>query len=134
MMGECGCGDLYLRRGRRVEGTEGVLAADVYQGCRYCNSPLAVRLYFFDEQGWQEWGDGVPMAETMEPDEFGGNDGHGWHVTLFGRDELVQAAREDEELSRVRLDDYSSLADLLSEWGLHLLKRALARREERGDE
>lgn len=139
-MGQCGCGDMHLIAAHRVAGTENVLAVDEYWGCRECGTPIAITLRYFDAPGWLDWGrwyhpPGRDAHATPEPemaaDEYGGEEGFGWAFPLIGKAELVQAAREGEELKRVRLEDYATLADLLSDWGLELLQEALRQRSER---
>lgn len=126
-MGQCGCGDMNLVEAIAIEGTEATLGIDQYHGCQYCNNPLGYTLMVFDPAGVERWVRGYggkPTSESITPDEDGGNHGHGIWLPFIGREDLMDAAREDDELGLIDLAEYGTLCDLLDEYGLRLLRAA----------
>lgn len=134
-LGQCGCGDMWLTQAHPIAETEIILAVDEYHGCRECSTPLGFRLYLFNPEGWQEWGQewsGLKPGVPVQADENGGNAGFGITLPFLGKGDLLRAVREDEELSQISLEDYGSLEDLLADWGLLLLQEAARRRKREG--
>jgi len=135
-MGQCGCGDINLIAARPVPGTDGVLAVDEYRGCRECETPIGLMLFFFNPEGQERWVEGwsgMRLGAPLEPSENGEDGGYGWVFPFIGQSELVKAAREHEGLKDVHPSNYETLAELLSDWGLTLLQEAMARRPKRSE-
>lgn len=133
-MGQCGCGDMNLTAAYPVAGTDAVLGIDEYWGCRECGTPLGIVVLLFDPKGREEWVEvsGLKLGPAFEAGEYGGGPAgelFGLTLPFVGQDDLVAAVREGEELKNVRLEDYETLADLLSDWGLELLQEAFAHRK-----
>jgi hypothetical protein len=124
-MGQCGCGDMNLRYVHRIEKTPVTLGIDTYFGCDGCETPLGVVVMVFDPAGVKEWVDHFAWTptETVQADEYGGNDGRGIVIPFIGREDLM-AACNDEDLSDIELDEYGSLKDVLDQYGLRLLRAA----------
>lgn len=130
-MGQCGCGELFLVQAHPIAGTDITLAVDEYHGCQDCGNPLGASVMLFNPAGWEEWREfGLPNLQPGEPiqaDDTGGNGGHGIWVPFLGPEDLLRAVREDEELSAIDLEEYSTLEDLLADHGMHLLQAAIRR-------
>lgn len=124
-MGQCGCGDMNLRYVHQIEETPVTLGIDTYFGCHDCDTPMGVVVLVFDPSGVKEWVSHYAWTPTqsIRADEYGGNDGFGITVPFIGREDL-KAACKDEDLLDVDLSEYDSLADLLDERGLSLLRAA----------
>ena len=120
-MGVCGCGDFNgARWAVTVKGR--VLAVSEYDGCNNgCAAPLGFSVHLLTKARAREW-DIEPTGEWA-PDEYGWSE---QFLNFFSQDELVAAAREMD----VDLSDYDSLADVLEEVGLDLMREAWRRTKE----
>lgn len=122
-MGACGCGDNPPREIYQV-GRGQFLGLAPYLGCSYCDTGIGYDLTFLDEKGLKDWADGVP-TEKIDFDEFGGTN-NGLMLGCIGADELRKAARALVETQEIdgTLEEYGTIDDWLSDFGLRLLQEA----------
>lgn len=133
-MCQCGCGDTNLEKGYELLGGT-VVAYDIYRGCRDCNPGPGISIYAYpNRKVGRMWLSGVKI-EQYTPDEFGGNHGYGISFGLFEVEDLIAEAKEivATESGEVGLlkdedeDDYLSLEDWLSDYGLMMVQGAMRR-------
>lgn len=130
-MCECGCGEQPYRDANQIAGSKVTLAIQVFPGCDSCDYGPGVAVSVFDSPE-VEWLEGLKV-ETITPDEYGANRGHGISVGLFDTRDLVAASEElIAEGYQVGLgDDEYELPDWLAEFGGRLVQDAIRRYGER---
>lgn len=124
-MGQCGCGETWIKRAFRVIGTDFIIGVQEYHGCKECNSSVGLFLSFFTLEGAKEWIDDDLRIEPVLPDAYGAFEGRGAQFWLIGREELYLAAAHLEAHEGLRIEDYGSLEDLLHDYGLRLIQAAM---------
>ena len=118
-MCECGCGNMNPIAAYKVGGN--VLIVDEYHGCSDCCTPIGLSLHIFSPKEAKEWLD-EPVREIFKPMPPTSWDER--YFSFVGKDELVAAAAEFEE----DYQQYDSLSDFLSDFGLRLLQSAMKKR------
>lgn len=124
-MGQCGCGDLYPVAAFHIG--EGYLIVSEYWGCDYCGTSPSVDLYYFNQEGFDDFCKGMKVI-TPKPDQYGGLNGRGWQFTQVGKDELLKAVKTLEGEGHETWEEYGSLADYLSDNGRRLIQLAMLER------
>lgn len=120
-MGVCGCADF---NGVRWAVTVGdfVLAASDYRGCNSgCDTPVGFSIHLMTREAASEWGV-EPTGEWTPTSSI-----IGWEeqfLNLFSPSQIVAAAREIEKEDHIDLSEYDSLADVLSDVALDLIRAA----------
>ncbi len=98
-MGECGCGELSPRE--VVSIGDNVLAIEIYPGCQYCQTPLALTLYYFTPGGAEEFM--LSPTRSLVANQYGLDEGF-LTFPLIDPVKLVQRARELDTEDDVDLD------------------------------
>ena len=124
-MGQCGCGDFSPTAVYAVKGCD--VAVEVFNGCRDCDAPIALRVNFFTKRAPFMRGS---MVERVTPDEFGAGLPR---IPIFHLDDLRQAFREAAPFDPTDEDNYETIDDYLADHGLRIVQRAMEICAERGE-
>lgn len=128
-MCQCGCGDTAIEKAWKLPNGN-VLAYQQYRGCRECFAGPGVSLLLFDTPK-SEWLEGVKI-QSIKPDKYGGDGGHGLAFSFFEVQDLQKQAAEMEEGDAVtEYSGYGGLSEWLNEHGLELLQGAMRKFEAR---
>lgn len=122
-MGQCGCGDFSPDYVYKLG--DHVIVLSEYHGCQDCDTPLECVMFIMTVEEAKSWCIEEDEMKSIELNEFG------WAeeiVPFVGRDELIKAAEEIEEEGELFLNNYATLADILCDYGLDLLQRAMNHR------
>lgn len=129
-MGQCGCGEVPIENAVKLPKGE-VVAYHVYRGCADCFSGPGISIYVYPNTK-SEFLEHAKI-DDFTPDEFGGNHGYGISFGLFEVKDLCAESVELQKEARIGRgrDDYRSLDDWLSDYGLRLIQGAMRRSAER---
>lgn len=117
-MGECGCGEFYPDKVYRVRDL--YLGLQYYLACDNCKTPVGVVAYLMDEIDAAHWDMVERAREWPRKSEV--------FLPFFDHNCLVKAA----QVMDVDLEAHLTLADLLTDHGLDLVRKAFEiYREER---
>ena len=130
-MCECSCAAQPYLTATRIDGTDVVLAVQVFPGCKDCDYGPGVSVAIFDSPT-VELIEGLKL-ESIKADEYGGNSGYGLSVPVLDGEDLIAEARELCPKGTIGPgeDEYESLADWLDDNWDSLLRGAVHRRLDR---
>lgn len=121
-MGECGCGETNPHVTLEAPG-ENTYGIQVYTGCSYCHTPIAIDVYRFGPEFTEDFFDGAEPL-TIQPYDGGGDatDGVGTLI-LIDPDRvpdlidkmLADDIIEDAQLTDMRPDEWRRLIGYLIE-------------------
>lgn len=113
-MCECGCSSINGDVAFTPRGFDGVVAIDIYPGCRECAQLVGIDIRVFDKPGASEWLYGR-QAEVVDGNEYG-------HLPTWKSIEIFSM----EDLADAFSEQYGDLlADLSPEDLLHVVQSAM---------